>query len=807
MSRARRRAAIAGVAIVVLLLAGRWLVAWLSEWWWAGTVSRPAASFMTRWILLGLGLDAAAVLVASLWFALQALLVARAIASVQVTRRLGDLQLREAVPTRLLLFGAVATGVLLGLITGAGARSWRAPLLLAWHGVHFGVNDPFLDRDVGVFVGQLPVWTLAWQYAMMLAVVGLAFTAVLYLAIGAVRRQNGSLQVHPDARRQIGVLLAVLAVVIAVGYILAPWHVAGSALGPSDESAVDLRMHISDLLAGVALGVAALSIAWAVRGRHSIVTGAWALMGLGALLDHTVVPALTDTTFPTPARQAEVRRFDQLAWGIRIDQAVPPRDTVPHVTALWDDVALALLVERSDPAGALLAATPSTVSVDGHLTPAWLVATPTAADSLRIDVLAVAAGTVGPDRTPLRLDGGDDASSPDAAVWTSIADPRLRPDAPAWRPMRGAVPAGNVFRRLVLAWARQEPGMLHDTRAHAVDWHLDPVERVRTLLPMVSWLPADLLLVDGRPTWVVQGVLPIDEFPLATRGHWRGALVAGVVPAFVATLDAATAELHVHLDPDADSLAAAWAGAIGPLVEPAATLPDAVRRGLTYPAAWFESQLEVLEDPAWAVGRRPTSSITGLPEQSVAGWIGAATPVRDMLFEDPQRRVPVALVTASRREGIPSLDLAHYESAEARAQNALELQRLWGFSPELRHLRDSARAAGDSLRAGDVHWYLGAGALAAWEPVLALAPRQPPALLWIATAVGDQVGGARDPAAAWRAVTAPGAQVAPTGPSSSAVVAEARHWLQVADSALARGDLTAFGRAFEALRAILAPPR
>ncbi len=745
-------------------------------------------------------------MVASLWFALQALLVARAIASVQVTRRLGDLQLREAVPTRLLLFGAVATGVLLGLITGAGARSWRAPLMLAWHGVHYGVTDPYLGRDVGVFTSQLPVWTLAYQYAATLAVVGLAFTAVLYLAIGAVRREHGALEIHADARRQIGVLLGVLAVVIAVGYVLAPWHVAGAALGPSDESAIALRMHVSDLLGGVAIGVAALSIAWAVRGRHSLLTGAWALMALGALLDHTVVPALTDTAFPTPARQAEVRRFDQLAWGIRIDPQSPLPDTVPRVTALWDEAALALLVERSDPAGALLAATASSVTVGGRATPAWLVATPTATDSLRVNVLAVAAGAVSPQRTPLRLGGDDDSGPPGDAVWTSIADPRVRPGAADWRPMRGAVPSGNLLRRIVLAWARQEPGILRDTREHAVDWHLDPVERVRALLPMVSWLPADLLLVDGRPTWVVQAVLPIAEFPLASRGHWRGQLVAGVVPAFVATLDAATAELHVHLDPAADSLAAAWAAAIGPLIESAGTLPSEVRQHLPYPAAWFESQLEVLEDPAWALGRRPASSIDGLPEHSVSSWVGSGTPAREMLFEDPQRRVPVALVTATRRGGIPSLELERYESAEARAQNALELQRLWGFSPELQHLRDSARAAGDSLRPGDVHWYLGGGALAAWEPVLALAPRQPPVLLWLATAVGDRVGGGRSPVDAWRTAIAPGTPVTPAGPGNDAIIAQARHWLRVADSALARGDLTAFGRAFEALRAILAPP-
>ena len=54
---------------------------------------------------------------------------------------------------------------------------------------------------------------------------------------------------------------------------------------------------------------------------------------------------------------------------------------------------------------------------------------------------------------------------------------------------------------------------------------------------------------------------------------------------------------------------------------------------------------------------------------------------------------------------------------------------------------------------------------------------------------------------------------APKPPESAVAEAErwlkAREWMARADSALARGDLTAFGRAFEALRKLLAqePPK
>ena len=44
-----------------------------------------------------------------------------------------------------------------------------------------------------------------------------------------------------------------------------------------------------------------------------------------------------------------------------------------------------------------------------------------------------------------------------------------------------------------------------------------------------------------------------------------------------------------------------------------------------------------------------------------------------------------------------------------------------------------------------------------------------------------------------------------TRPADAAIVARARLWMLRADSALARGDLTAFGRAIEELRAVLKP--
>ena len=54
---------------------------------------------------------------------------------------------------------------------------------------------------------------------------------------------------------------------------------------------------------------------------------------------------------------AVLRRFDALAWGIAEDQEAVQPDSVPAVTALWNESLLARYVQSGG--GVLLAATPA----------------------------------------------------------------------------------------------------------------------------------------------------------------------------------------------------------------------------------------------------------------------------------------------------------------------------------------------------------------------------------------------------------------------------------------------------------------
>ncbi len=789
--------------VVALLYIGRWSVAFLSERWWAATISGPAAGLVVRWRLLGVALDIAAITVASCWFSLQALLVARTVATVSVSRQLGNLQLREAVPTRFLWMAGVGTGVLLGLITGAGARNWRAPVALAAQGLRYGVVDPLLGEDVGLYVAQLPVWDLAFNFAITLVLLGIVVTVMLYVGIGGIKREVRGLQIHPDARRHLGWLLAVLALVIASGYLIEPYHLAAGTDTSIGALAFVTRVRAAQIMAGVAVGVSLLSIAWLRRGRHSLLVGSWGALLLGALLEQLVIPSLAAESAPPAVGVAEIRRFESIAWGIHEAPGAPVTDTIPAPTAIWDESILSHWFAAGG--DRYLGAAPGTLPTPSGPVAGWLVATTPAEDGHRVNLVGVVEGIVTNDGQPFRVRAGGAADTVSPIL--SVADPRLRPGAEGWRPTLTGVAPGGLLRRFSLAWARQSWGIVPASSARAVDWHLDPTERAAAVLPMASWSAATPAAIDGRLVWVVQGTLSLRSAPLSPRELWRGQEVSGLVPGFVAAMDAVSGAMTIYLDPGADSLAVSWSRYAEGTVRPAAEMPPGLSEALPYPPAWFAAQLMVLEGPAWALGRRPgRSAADGPPEFPLVGWQSPREASRVAVFEDPARRVVSAIVSAARTNGVPRLRVERID--RSAIPNGRELERDWDRDPQLAHLRDSVHAAGDTLHVPAVRWRTGAGDLVAWQPVFAEPAKGRPALLGVGGAVGERVASARTPSDLWTALLLRPGSDSSAGSQDAGRLDAALEWLHRADSALARHDLTAFGRAYEELRKVLErPPR
>ena len=788
MTGPRRRWLAWGAALVLFLFAGRWLATFLADRWWAAAISPAAEAAVTRWALLGLALDLVAVLVASAWFAAQAMLVARAVGSVQVERRIGNLTLREAIPTRLLLWGALAMGLLLGLVTGVGAHDWRAPLALAWEGVHYGIRDPLLGVDLGVLVASHPVRHLAQRYLTLLVVLGLLESALLYLGIGAFRRHEGRLEVHLDARRHLGGLLAVLALVLAIGYFLAPGRLATSVGVPLADAAATARILASNAAAGAAIAVAAMSLAWALRGRHSLLAAGWAVFAMAALTERLVVPAFLAEAPPGAPPDRIPREMTAVAWGLHLTEATDTAtDGTPRPTTLWDEAALARWGATRE-GGAVLGAWPAGVGNP----PAWRVALTTPGASGDLEIRLVAEGGLGAGGLPV-----------EAAQPTVLPASTALPGREGWtRRLGGGVPAGSWPRRLVLAWARQQPGFIPLAAESRLDWELDPAARLARLVPPLDWTLTGVALRGGRVHWVLAGLATLERAPTVAPVPWRGRQVAGVVPSLVGLVDATNGGVRLFIDPAADSLGAAWGRVFGALVEPASALPEAIRADLGYPAEWLEGQLAVLERPVFGLGRRPGErTADGPPRPAAASWEGGA-PVRQAMLEDPARAAPAALVTARRdSNGLAGLEVRRIPGSGRLG--ARSLHQLWDQGGALGRLRDSVLARGDTVLTGPIRWRLAGDRLLAWQGWFAAGRGGEAALLWIGASDGGRPTGTRDPEALWPAEGGD-AGGAGAGDRATAELLEAlRGWMGRADSALARGDLTAFGRAWEAMRGLL----
>src|SRR5437870_2811741 len=116
-------------------------------------------------------LQALVLLVAITWMAGNLLIVYRAIGSVQMPRRLGDLEIVEAVPRRTLLAGTVLLGVILGSFLSLGAGDWWRHFILATSPPHFGVPDSTkLGHDAGYYVSVVP-WLAGLQNRTLILVV------------------------------------------------------------------------------------------------------------------------------------------------------------------------------------------------------------------------------------------------------------------------------------------------------------------------------------------------------------------------------------------------------------------------------------------------------------------------------------------------------------------------------------------------------------------------------------------------------------------------------------------------------------
>ncbi|HJS46694.1 MAG TPA: UPF0182 family protein, partial [Gemmatimonadales bacterium] len=418
MSRRGRWLAL-GAALVAALLLGRVAVGVLADRWWAAALDPAYAAPVTRLHLLRLAIEATAIALAWLWFALHLLLVVRAVHRVEIPRYLGNLEFRETVRRRTLVALALGAALLLALLAGLGAsREWEPIALRLGGGVRYGIADPALERDLGHYVVALPVHAWFQGFAVRLALLGAAVTAGAYALVGAVRWGGGRVATSDPARRHLAALLTLLALALGWGHLLDPARWLATPEGAHAGSLTWRLVGIgASAMAGVALGTAALSAAWAWSARPLLVTSAWIVFTVASLGTRGLLPSSSDPG-PPLVDAATRRGLDAVAWGLAGLER-PALPAAPESLGLWhpESAAMAVAVDGFDP----VAISPGVVRGGGWSRPVWFAVR--SADSAAAFV-ALADDRVAAGGAPLSYRAGDSLAYPGVSPWSTLGPAR-----------------------------------------------------------------------------------------------------------------------------------------------------------------------------------------------------------------------------------------------------------------------------------------------------------------------------------------------------------------------------------------------
>ena len=654
MSR-RRVAGYAVAAVFVVLFGGRWVAIRFTEASWFADLGL-ARQYWTR-LLHDVGWQLAVAAAATLWYAAQTYGVYRSIGAVHLPRRVGNLEIAEAVPHRTLRWIAVGLALLLGIVTAVTFADVPDLLTLARHATPLGIREPVLAHDASVYLATLPLLETLHLIALALVLFAVFVVGALYALTGSITYGARRLGATPHARAHMVVLAACLALVLAWGFQLDAYGIVGGgggangALTPADRA---IRLPASAALAALSLVVAVGSAATLRVKRGGVLLAAWATLAVVAVLGRFVAPPLWEA-WRGRADSEVVRALAQYSdrysrAGLGVLDAVTDERLVAHPEAPGDSIAaLGRELHGLSPWSlepGLLEAALNAVQTDSTRPRTWTVTVDAYAGGgagteprlvaiavPETDLLGLARAPRRPDwtalhRGPLSWAGEPVAVAADAAAAEGLtflsrldlpagaatpvpliraagriryvahpADPAIvGPDEPTPPGGPAGLRLGGFLRRLLMAWALQSPPLL-DRRTSVADrlliWR-DVPRRLERLYPFASFEAPRAAMVAGRLLWLADGYLASARFPLAEHVSWNGDAVNFLRAAFIATVDAVSGRTRLYLRPPDLAFASRLAAGYGTTALPSDSLDAELGAHLGYPAQLFAAQAAML---------------------------------------------------------------------------------------------------------------------------------------------------------------------------------------------------------------------
>ena len=171
----------------------------------------------------------------------------------------------------------VALAFVLALIGASGTIGQWNNWILFRHGGNFGVTDPQFHKDVGFYVFKLPFLTFVVDWTLAILIVTLAVSVVFHYFNGGIQPQRGLPRVRPPVKAHISVLLALIALDKAAGYVLQRWSLVNAQDGYVNGAGytdVHARLPAETLLIYVSIFAAAILL-------FNIRRQGWTLPGAG----------------------------------------------------------------------------------------------------------------------------------------------------------------------------------------------------------------------------------------------------------------------------------------------------------------------------------------------------------------------------------------------------------------------------------------------------------------------------------------------------------------------------------------------
>jgi len=823
-------------ALVVALPLGRWLALRSADRVWAestGVVATHTAIANLRVILLGLTFTVAAVwAVGNLYF------LYRSIGSVHVPRRLGNIEILEAVPRRYLQVIMLALGGVIAAGLSIGARDWWREFALLGSSAGLGDRDPVLGREIGYYLFTLPWQDRVVGFFTRLTGTVLVVTTALHTLIGAVRWTGRRLETTDLARAHLAIQLATLAAVLFVGFRLDPSeYVAGLKNVPYDAILMDIRLPVAALLSGLALASGITALAWIRIPRVAVTAVPWGALAVVAVVGTYFVPG-----FAAAARGPEQRvRRDLVdaqrgmlasAFGMRLSETeVQPPATLDvgmltrHGSALsgvpvWDPPILRAVLAGSGLAAPDERWTEPALSVyrarGGQSVPLFIAVRErdlVAARQTDPDLswrqahagpraygggaVAVSAGLVYPTGMPAFVPdlSAPDSSTPQVTDLALAADriafsPAAEPFAvrePTDAPSAGTgVPIRGPGRRLAFAWALQTTRLLSRDAVPAGSvllWPRGIADRLERFAPFARFGAPYPVIVNARVLWLASGYVSGPAFPLSVAADFGGRRVRYVGAGLLGVVDASDGHTSVYLLPESDPLSRAWAALAPDVVQVADRLPPAVAPHVRYPEELLALQLPL------ALG----GGAGGLPRLPARGG-----------SEDPPATWLPAAVLGGAVEGVTLHAVAHGASGslEATVDGVMERGAARLVVTRLREPVPMRPASvPEDAVAGRTRALVFADGVVRITPAFIQggADGESPRFRELTLETGDAAArGATLPEALTRLRALIG-----TSPGTGAQWAEARRWFVRMDHARRSGDWVEFGRAWRELERLL----